>query len=391
MQIRVGTKTGDVRGSTSRELQIALDALRTAGGGTLQIAPGRYEIFDALRLSSHVRIVGAGEKTVLVRCAGTESPIAIDADYGELEVTPQKLAGFREGMGVIIEDDAGRFWHATRTRIVAIDPPRLLIADRLVSDYSVERHGTIRAASSVIEAVGAEDVVIEDLTMDGLAERNGPINGCRGGGIYLREAKRVSIRGCTVRNFNGDGISFQITEDITIEDCTVERATGLGIHPGTGSLRPTVRNCRMLDCGEDGLFLCWRVQKGLFEGCTISGNGRHGISIGHKDTDNLFRKNAIRLNGLAGVHFRDEKESNAAHRNRFEENIIDSNGRKAPSPAVEILGQTQGLVFVGNTIRPGTSRTQTVAFLVGPKAAKPLLRKNNIAPHPEGVLKILVA
>jgi len=387
MRIRVGVDSGDVVGSTNRELQIAADALLASGGGVLEIGPGRYEMFDALRLGSYTRVIGAGRRTVLARCPGAESPLAVDADYGELVITPRSLRGLRTGMGIIVEDDAGRFWHSTRSRILEIVPPRIVIADRLVSDYSVERNGFVRAAASVIEAVGVEDVVIEDLCVDGNGRSNGYLNGCRGGGIYLREAKRCSVRRCIVRDFNGDGISFQITEDVTVEGCRVEGVTGLGIHPGTGSARPAIRDCAMRDCGEDGLFLCWRVQDGLVEGCEMSRNGRHGISIGHKDTGNLFRRNLVRLNALAGVHFRDEKKSNAADGNRFEANVIEANGRRAPSPAVEILGETSGLVFEGNTIRAGRGPGQIVAFHLGPRCARPVLRRNRIGRHADGVVR----
>ena len=88
-------------------------------------------------------------------------------------------------------------------------------------------------------------------------------------------------------------------------------------------------------------------------------------------------------NGRAGIHFRDEKESNAGSRNRFEENIIESNGRDTPSPAVEILGVTSGLSFAENVIRAGDGG-QRLAFFVGPRAEGPELEGNEIGEHPDG-------
>lgn len=391
MRIRVGVRDGDIVGATSRALQIAADALKARGGGVLEIGPGRYMMEDALHLSSGIRVVGAGSRTVLAKCDGPTSPLTIDADYGQLKLTLKKPAGFKVGMGVSIGDDANGNWRVTTSRIVDIKGRSIYVNDHLVSDYAVERNVWVSNAVSVVSAVDVEEVTIENLVVDGNRRNNRRINGCRGGGIYLHKAKRCRIAGCTVRDFNGDGISFQITQDVTVERCTVEKVTGLGLHPGTGSARPLIRRCRLRRNGEDGLFLCWRVQDGLIEGCEIAGNGRFGISVGHKDTDNVFRKNVIKNNGAAGIHFREEKRSNAGSGNRFEGNRIESNGRGRASPAVEILGATSGLVFERNVIRPGRapgmSSGQRVAFFVGPKAADPVLRGNKIAGHRDGAVE----
>ena len=68
----------------------------------------------------------------------------------------------------------------------------------------------------------------------------------------------------------------------------------LVIHLGTGALRGQVRFNRTHDNGQDGLFLCWRVQHSIYEGNQSWNNGGNGISIGHKDTDNVFFKNIVR-------------------------------------------------------------------------------------------------
>ena len=113
-------------------------------------------------------------------------------------------------------------------------------------------------------------------------ERAEELNGCRGGGIFLFECERVSIRNCVVRNYRGDGISFQVSHHVIVEDCLSENHTGLGIHPGSGSQQPVVRRCRSIGNGQDGLYVCWRVKHGLFEQNEIRGNDRCGISIGQR-------------------------------------------------------------------------------------------------------------
>lgn len=43
---------------------------------------------------------------------------------------------------------------------------------------------------------------------------------------------------------------------------------------------------------------------GVFEGNTLQGNGRYGISIGPKDTGNLLRGNRVLADGEDGIYFR---------------------------------------------------------------------------------------
>jgi len=105
----------------------------------------------------------------------------------------------------------------------------------------------------------------------------------------------------------------------------------------------------------------------LFEENVLEQNGQFGISIGHKDSDNLLRSNVVRLNGSNGVFFRNESLGMAAHRNRLEENIIENNGTEAETAGIRIRGETNDLVFRNNTIRDtrvdGT-KTQTVGILI---------------------------
>ena len=115
-----------------------------------------------------------------------------------------------------------------------------------------------------------------------------------------------------MRNYHGDGISFQQSNDVAVVDCVSEGNADLGLHPGSGSQRPVVRGCVARGNGTDGLFLCWRVRHGVFEDNRLEGNGRFGISIGHKDSDNLLRGNQVVRNGSNGVFFRDEAGGDVA-------------------------------------------------------------------------------
>jgi hypothetical protein len=129
------------------------------------------------------------------------------------------------------------------------------------------------------------------------------------------------------------------------------------------------------------LFLCWRVRHGLFEDNVLEGNGRFGISIGHKDSDNLLRRNLVRLSHRDGVYFRNESLGMAAHRNRLEDNIIENNGADGRAAGICIRGETNSLVFKNNNIRdtrPEGSQTQTVGIRIEEKVGEVVLEGNKI-------------
>ncbi|MGH2353955.1 MAG: right-handed parallel beta-helix repeat-containing protein, partial [Chloroflexota bacterium] len=189
------------------------------------------------------------------------------------------------------------------------------------------------------------------------------------------------IADCRVRDYHGDGISFQQSHDVRVERCEVSGCAQLGIHPGSGSQRPVVLDCYSHHNGTIGLFLCWRVRGGQFERNRLEANGRIGISIGHKDTDNLFVENVVKGNARYGVLFRDESAPMAGHRNRFVRCTISGNGAEAPDgdgAEVKVDGETQGAVFEDCEIAgvlvgaaDGRNGRLPAGVAVGPKAAAP--------------------
>jgi len=385
--ITVGGTGADIPGFTSRDIQIALDAIGESGG-TVKLGPGRYEIAAPLKLYSNITLAGAGEQTVLHKIDGFTTNFVIDADYGMLKVTVKDAFGFTVGMGIqLYDDDNNDGWDVTTARITAIDGQVLYIDTYLVRDYRADRNGVISNACSLVEGVGIENARIADFVVDGNAKTNDMINGCRGGGIYLHKSRNVFVENVAVRNFDGDSFSWQITENITVRNCEAAYGSNLGFHPGTGSDSSTVENCVSHHNGGDGIFLCWRVQNGVFLNNTTYGNKRYGISIGHKDTDNLFENNRIYENGRHGICFRDENEENSGHRNIFRGNTIENNGTTGfAAYGFYIGGETHDITIDGNTIRSTGKGNQVGAVFIGPKSSRVTEKNNTITGHP-GVVK----
>ena len=374
MTLTVGPADADVIGTDHRAIQQAIDRVAAAGGGTVIIKAGTYLLSNSVRLASHVTLRGEGpDKTILKKAPGVKGRLKLDADYGEFIATVEDARGFAPGMGVTIVDKTQRSgWTPSVRTLVRIDGQTLHFDRFLHMDYSVENAGEVFNTFPLIAGYEVEYVRVEDLTVEGSRGDSEILDGCQAGGIYFFHSKKITIRNCVARNFPGDGISTQFVEDPVIENCEAYGNAYLGIHLGTGALRAQVRHNRSHDNGQDGLYLCWRVQDGIFEHNQCWANGDNGISIGHKDTDNAFMGNLSSGNGKAGIYFRDEPEINAGHRNTFRENTLEDNGRPdAPGYGVRIEGTTQHLTFQSNTIRetrPPVRATQHVGIYIGPRA-----------------------
>jgi parallel beta-helix repeat protein len=379
--IRVGQSEGDISGRDNRALQAAVDYIAALGGGIVDVGAGEYLMRDSLHVRSFVTVRGTPGKTILRKADGAVSPLALDGDYGEEQVTVVDPAGFQVGDGIAVWDsDAGGFY-TTVGRITGRNGNTFSISRSLNADCMVDKKAKAVLVFPIVSGCDIEGARVENLIIEGNKEHNISLNGCRGGGIYLYRGFGTVIANCTVRNFNGDGISFQQSNDVKVENCLSEGNTSLGLHPGSGSQRPTVKDCIARNNGEDGLFLCWRVRHGTFENNLLEGNGRYGISIGHKDSDNLLRKNSVRGNKEEGIYFRNESEGMAGHRNTLEENVIENNGQSREVAAIRVRGETRDINLKNNTIRDsrqGGEKKQTIGIQLDEKAGPVSLQQNKI-------------
>lgn len=379
--ITVGGPDADISGYTSDAIQIAVDAIKTRGGGTVKLNPGKFLITAPVRMYSHTALVGSGEKSILYKCDGFRTNFIIDADYGMLKATVKDPSGFKVGMGIQLFDDAHKGgWDVTTAKITAIDGQVLYFDNNTVNDYIASKNGTISNACSIVEGVGVEDVRIADLVVEGNKLTNDYINGCRGGGIYFHKSRNCLVEGVRVNEFNGDSFSWQITENITVKNCIATYGDGLGFHPGTGSDRSIIENCISNHNKQDGIFLCWRVQNGIFKNNICYANGRFGISIGHQDTDNLFINNHIYENERHGINFRRETEQNSGHRNTFRNNIIENNGSPSfKAYGIYIGGRTQDIIIENNIIRSTGKGNQIAAVGIGKYSSRVVMKDNKIS------------
>ncbi len=384
--ITVGGQDADISGFSSEAIQIALDAIETRGGGIVKLNSGTYKIMRPVHLPNNTSLIGSGKTTILQKCDGFKTSFIIDADWGMLKAVVKDVSGFKKGMGIqLYDDEYNQGWDVTTAIITDIIGNVIYFDNNTVNDYLSTLNGVVSNACSVVEAVGVENVKIADLVVEGNKSTNDYINGCRGGGVYIHKSKNCLVENVKVNDFNGDSFSWQITENITVKGCEVSNGNGLGFHPGTGSDKSIIENCISHHNKGDGIFLCWRVQNGVFRNNTIYANGDNGISIGHKDTDNLFENNHVYENGNHGVFFRDENEQNSGHRNTFTKNVIENNGVINESSGFYVGGETHDITITNNTIRSTGKGKQTTAIFIGKKSSNVTATGNIITGSKETV------
>lgn len=351
--ITVGGQGADIGGFTSSAIQIAVDAIKARGGGTVRLSGGIFEISAPIRLCDGILLAGDRERTVLRKTDGFRSGIAEDADYNELKAVVEDASGFLPGMGIYLYDSQCRKnWAVTCAVITAIHGNTLYF-DRFLNGYYLpERDGFVTSACSIIEGINIRNARISGMTIDGNKGRNEFIDGCRGSGVYLFQSKHCAVEDVRINDFNGDGLGFHTTEDTVIRNCEVSGCTQMGLHPGAGSVRPLVEGCESHDNSRDGLYVCWGVQQGVFRNNQFRNNGQSGVSIGHKDTHNLFEKNVISENLRYGIEMRAEPEKNAPHANVYRDNVIeDDGGAEGYGYGVFIDTPARDAVFEGNAFR----------------------------------------
>jgi hypothetical protein len=376
----------DVIGSDSESLQKAANLLHP--GDVLSIGPGTYTMENSLFVPTGVTVRGVAGKTILRKARGVDSRLVEDADYGDTFLAVAEPEKFHPGMGVAIVDDTLKAgWDISISSIASVKPPYVIINPMTVRDYDRQEHrARMTNTFPILCAIDAENVVLEDLIVDGNRAENNYIDGCRGGAIYMYRVRNVAVRRCTARNYNGDGISFQISDGVHVIGSESYGHAGYGIHPGTGSVSSLVKNCRVHDNGDIGLFLCWRVRHGRFENNVIENNGHYGISIGHKDTDNEFVGNTVAHNGRTGVYFRKETAENSGSRNVFRNNKVLDNGNAQEGYGFYIEPYATDLVIEGNQIADtrAEKRTQRYGIYKAPGAGSVEASNNSMSGHSAG-------
>ena len=372
IHMTVGAPEADIPGLNSRAVQAGLDYVAGLGGGAVELTEGEFQISDALYLRKNVVLRGQGDRTVLRKCDAVRSNLRFDADMHESSVTVEDATGFEVGMGVSIGDEARAVQQLVSVRTIIWKAGATLGFNKNLETTQMIRNGAFAQITfPVIYGVDVENVAVENLAVDGNSAGNPLIDSWTDGGIYLLRVQRGRVVNCRVYDVNADGISLNQSDDIVMESCVVHDNARLGIHIGTGSQNAAVTNCRIYANGfaggsnGDGLNLCFSAQHGLYRGNEIHGNRGAGISIGHKDGDNLFADNVVRCNGH-GVFYR--SDTYRTYGNRFKNCVIEDNGGEEDGYGFYIVGDAHNTSLEGCKIRdtrPEGEKRQRIGVYIG--------------------------
>lgn len=378
LTVTVGPTDAEITGVNHKAIQAAVDYVARLGGGTVKLLPGVYRLRNAVFLATKVRLLGSGQETVLIKEPCVTTKLAEDSDWYDQEITLANADSFEIGDGVCLraKKDKGGGETVVKRTLIARTGNRFLLDKALRENLWRMNDATAATLFPILSGELIEDAVIENLVLDGNRANNDRLDGNYAGCIFLQDCNRITIRGVTARNYNGDGISWQICHDVLVENCASENNADLGLHPGSGSQRPVMRGNTLRNNGI-GIFFCWGVKYGLAEKNDIEGN-RIGISIGHRDTDNLITRNTIRESRANGVLFRPERGAGfAGHRNRIANNKLINNGPENGA-AIDIQGGTEGIQIVHNEIQETRAPAQRQAVRQGPETKNIVLENNRV-------------
>ena len=380
LTITVGPKKADLVGSSDKVLQAAVDYVSRFGGGTVQVLPGTYTLRNSVYLRTGIRILGSGADSVLTKGASHSVALADDSDWYDQEVTVASAKGLQvgDGVGLKTRNPHNGGSEVLKRTLVARKGNRFKLDRALRKNYWLSGKPTLASLFPLISGDHVHDIAIQDITLDGNRKQNANLNGNYGGCVFLQDCNRIHMTGVEARNYNGDGISWQICHDVVVENCHSHDNADLGLHPGSGSQRPLMRNNRV-ERNTIGVFFCWGIKYGLAENNQITGNRSYGVSIGHCDTDNLIRLNTITGSGKVGVLFRDDARGKDfwPNRNTLEKNQIVDSG-DGDGVAVDVQGRTRDVTLDGNQIRETRKPMERIGVRIGKQARDVKLQQNKI-------------
>ncbi len=379
LYVSVGPDKADIVGGTDKALQAAVEYIVRRGGGTVKVLPGVYRLRAPVRLYDQVRLQGSGPETVLIKEPSVETALAEDSDWYDQEITLADASGFQAGDAVCIRavNSDTKAPVVIKRTLIARSGNRFKLDRALRENTWKLGNATVATLFPIVTAEEAADFAIEDICLDGNKDNNATLDGNYAGCVWIQDCSHVVLRKVIARNYNGDGLSWQICHDVRVEECQSMDNTGLGMHPGSGSQRTVIRN-NVLERNNIGIFFCWGVQYGLAEKNTIRDNRDCGISIGHRDHENIIRENEILNSGKTGILFRPERgEGFTASGNRIENNRIVDSGPE-DGIAIDIQGMTSGNIIADNTLLETRAPAQRIGIRQGPDSGVNTLIDNHI-------------
>jgi len=259
--------TNDSRGSSCTQarsvppggdIQSAIDQVSDAGGGSVELASGTYQLTQTLLIKSKIRLTGKGPGQTTI--SGGDYPVIKDAAEGLSDVRIEHLRVTGEQTikcyGILI---ASLNTHHTNITLNDVEVTHTGMGVHL------KRADHVAVLNSRIHSNGAKgaeyfyhNLYIRSCTDVRVAKCNLD-NGITGNGLNVSYCTDVSVLDTTARDNFGRGMRAAETDGFTVTGCTITGNGGTGLLANQEKGHPT--------------------QHILWSGNTVSSNGDGGIRV----------------------------------------------------------------------------------------------------------------
>jgi parallel beta-helix repeat protein len=221
-------------------IQSAIDTLSAAGGGTVTLLPGIYEIEQTIDLKSYVHLRGSGRATVL----------KLSQDFsiqGKIPSDDPRLQQINNGDGQVIKIRGRTEARVSRLRIdgnkAQVERVEVQVDDGTWWAGSHTQHGIFIFSADLKLVPEAWPPRFDGTTLMNSLEMNQAswncavtdclIENCHRDGIHVLGSHNIRLEGCECRN-NGGTLTtgFGIMLDIFSRDCTAEACRVYGNNHG---------------------------------------------------------------------------------------------------------------------------------------------------------------
>jgi len=211
---------GDGTTDDTVAIQNAIEALHTAGGGTIYFPSGTYKLSSALTVHTNTLLRGAGSAVSILKQTNTTANGLNCQDSVAVTVTDLQITGPGSGSGIGLS-----FTLSTRTNCYQID-----LTDILVQSFG--SHG-IAMTTPIISRLTR--VVTVTNGGDGFHLTGGGTsltlascysNGDQGTGYNLNQLNYSTLNGCAADSFGGTGYLLTTCNNVSLTSCGAEAGTG---------------------------------------------------------------------------------------------------------------------------------------------------------------------
>ncbi|NLL83071.1 MAG: hypothetical protein GX230_02360 [Lentisphaerae bacterium] len=375
--VSVGKHGSDIEGFTNSHLQSAVERVASLGGGAVEVSAGIFMMDDALHLASNVTVRGQGAATVFRKTPMRKAAITTILGYGHTDIITDNPDIFKVGDGVVISSAQSHGFLDTTGTLLRREGDIWFNSRTFNNDYNSAHNATLRTLHPLVDAVGATNASLEEVTLDGNAAFNEQINGCRGAAFYALNSQQITAHKVAAHDFNGDGFSFQTCDNLTLDTCFAEKCHGNGFHPGSGSNRFHIKNCTARACHGCGLFYCLRVRNSILETSLFEDNHSHGIYIWARDNNHINRHLTIRRNGGCGICYMNIPPSHSSNNHTFSECTLTENCTRDGQAEILLQGSPRNTTISGLNI---TRHPGKPAIMVTPNTPPFTLTDTTITP-----------